>query len=301
MAATLHVHRRLKIGPALRIVPLPVASLTLSTGLHLALMVAIVLAVNSLNRNQSQAYVVNLVPAVAAIGSPRGDASAPPHVAPRPEEPAPKAPAAKEAPAAKAGLPDRPRDLPARVVSSRDPMSLPERRSLPPRSTAPALPRPDQKELPTLPTATASTPGSPLPVLAAQAKSLSPMPQTTAAAPPPPPLGQASGSSQGKGAVTVEVDFPYSWYFGAIHRKISERWDDKALPGQQPVVVFEIGRDGQVNMSSIAVEKTSGNPLYDRAALRAIQEANPFPPLPDDFKRSLLRVHLNFLYNRDRG
>ena len=148
-----------------------------------------------------------------------------------------------------------------------------------------------------MPTGSVSTPGNPLPVASAPTKS-SPTPQTVAAAPPPPPLGQPSGSPKGAGKLTLEVDFPYAWYYAAILRKVGERWDDKALPGQQPTVVFEIGRDGQVNMNTIAVEKSSGNPLYDRAAVRAIQDANPFPPLPDDFKNPLLRVHLGFLYSR---
>jgi TonB family protein len=280
VAATIPVRRRIKIGPALRIVPLPMASLTLSTCLHAGLMVAIVLAVNSLNRNQSETYVVNLVPAVAAIGSTRGQASAPPQLAPRPEE-------------SKADLPDRGRDLPSRDLPartpSRDAMSLPER-GLPARSTAPALPRPEQKELPTMPTA-------PLP--STQARVTTPSAQTAPPPSPPQALGRPGGSAQGKGPITVEVDnFPYAWYIATIHRKIAERWDDKALPGQQPVVVFEIGRDGQVNINTITVDKSSGNALYDRAAVRAIQDANPFPPLPDDFKKSFLRIHLGFAYSR---
>ena len=288
MVATLDLRRRIRIGPALRIVPLPVASLTLSTGLHLGLMVAIVLAVHAINRNQPQAIVVNLVPAVAAMGSPRGEAAVPP---------------APPAPSAKAELPDRSRDLPTRDLPSRersrDPMALPERGSLPPRSTAPSLPRPDQKELPTLPTGSASTQGAPAPPASAPTRPTTTQPtQTAAATPPPQPLGQATGSPKGAGKVTLEVDFPYSWYLAAIHRKISERWDEKALKGNQPVVVFEIGRDGQVNLNTITVETTSGNSLYDRAAIRAIQEANPFPPLPADFKQPLLRIHLGFAYSR---
>lgn len=295
MAATLNFRRRIKIGPALRIVPLPVASLTLSTGFHLGLMVAIVFAVHAINQHQSETYVVNLVPAVAALGLPRGDASAPPESAPRPQEPVAKALPSK------AELPDRPRELPSRDLparmASRDPMSLPERGSLPPRTTTPALPRPDQKELPALPTGSTSTQGTPLPVGAVQAKSTTPTPQ--AVAPLPPPLGQPTGSPKGAGKLTLDVtDFPYAYYLAAIHRKVSERWDEKAIPGQQPTVVFEIGRDGQVNMNTIAVEKSSGNPLYDRTAVRAIQDANPFPPLPDDFKKPFLRLHLGFLYSR---
>ena len=62
-------------------------------------------------------------------------------------------------------------------------------------------------------------------------------------------------------------------------------WDGQARDGNQPQVVFEIGRDGKV--SGLEVEKSSGNPLYDQAALRAVTEATPFPPLPDDFKEAV--------------
>jgi protein TonB len=63
--------------------------------------------------------------------------------------------------------------------------------------------------------------------------------------------------------------------------------------------VFEIGRDGTV--TGLKVEKSSGNALYDQAALRAITDATPLPPLPDDFKESSLRVHLGFNYSGTRG
>ena len=69
--------------------------------------------------------------------------------------------------------------------------------------------------------------------------------------------------------------------------------------GTQPQIVFDIRRDGKI--TGLAVEKTSGNPLYDQAAMRAITDATPFPPLPDDFKESFLRVHLGFSYSGTRG
>ncbi|PYQ53934.1 MAG: hypothetical protein DMF59_00450 [Acidobacteria bacterium] len=42
------------------------------------------------------------------------------------------------------------------------------------------------------------------------------------------------------------------------------------------------------------VEDVSGNGLYDRAALRAVLEASPLPPLPFGYSGTYLGVHLKF-------
>jgi TonB family protein len=177
--------------------------------------------------------------------------------------------------------------MPARVPP-RTASALPDR-AVPPR--APALPRSGDKELPTVPSVPSTTPA---PVPAAP-----PRPQT-AAAPPPPPPGRPSGSALGSGAVTLNVsDFPFAWYTRVVVTKVTEGWAARALEGRQPVAVFDIGRDGQV--SKLSIEKSSGNPYYDQAALRAITSANPFPPLPQDFKEPFLRVHMGFNFASERG
>lgn len=108
------------------------------------------------------------------------------------------------------------------------------------------------------------------------------------------------GSAQGAGAVTLNVsDFPFAWYLAAVQRKITERWEGRALQGRQPVVVFEIARDGQV--SNLAIKDSSGNRYYDHTAMRAIADAAPFPRLPDEFPGSVLRIHLGFNFAQDRG
>jgi TonB family protein len=73
----------------------------------------------------------------------------------------------------------------------------------------------------------------------------------------------------------------------------------RAIPGQQPAVVFEIRRDGRLNM--VAIDRGSGNAYYDQVALRAINDASPFPPLPDDFKKSVLRIGLQFVFDPTGG
>jgi protein TonB len=100
--------------------------------------------------------------------------------------------------------------------------------------------------------------------------------------------------------MTLNVsDFPFAWYLSRVQAKVTERWAGKALPGQQPVAVFDINREGHV--SRLAIEKSSGNSYYDQAALRAITEANPFPPLPAEFPGQTLRVHLGFNFSAERG
>jgi len=180
------------------------------------------------------------------------------------------------------------RELPARdLPPARDSIGLPDR-SLPSPSREPARPRPTDKELPTLASRTPTPTEAPTP------------PRRESAAPPPQPLGSPTGSASGAGPLTLSVtDFPYAYYIRQVAGKIREKWDGKAIPGQQPAVIFEIGRDGRVSQATI--NKSSGNPLYDQVALRAINDAGPFPPLPDDFKKSVLRIGLQFVFDPTGG
>jgi TonB family protein len=293
---------RPRTGPALRSAPLPVTATVLSAVAHGTLVVMLVLAATLWSKSQPKTYVVNLVPAVAAVGTPQGRAAQPPRPAeppPRPAEPPPRVaqrPAelperpAPRAPAAPPDLPARAPELPARApeLPTRTAAALPDRPSLPRPSTTP---RAGEKELP--PVASSITPPAPGP----------PAPTPSAAArpePPPPALGRPTGSAQGSGAVTLNVsDFPFAWYLAAVQRKITERWEGRALQGRQPVVTFEISRQGQV--SNVVIKNSSGNQYYDHIAMRAIAEAAPFPRLPDEFPGSMLRIHLGFNFAQDRG
>lgn len=285
-AATLRM--RPASGPALGKVRLPVTATILSALLHGSLAAGVVLSASYWATEKPKTYVVNLVPAVAAVGSPQGRAETPSTATPPPPLP----PRAEEV---TRPAPPRPAELPAREPSrempirTRDSAALPDR-TLPTR--APALPKAGDKELPPM-ASTAKAPPTP-----------SERPGTdvarVATPPPPVPLGRRDGAVQGTGAMTLNAsDFPFAWYLSRVQAKVTERWVGKALPGQQPVAVFEISRDGQVNR--LAIEKTSGNSYYDQAALRAITEANPFPPLPVEFSGQTLRVHLGFNFSAERG
>lgn len=268
---------RLHFGPALRRLRLPLRPTLVSLAFHGAFVAAVLWGNSVWGDSPTKTVYVNLVPAIAAVGRPQGA-----QLPPRPKDV--PAPVTKPIPT---DLPQREpsRELPSRDRQS-DSLALPEP-GLPPR--APGLPRPDDKELPTVASAARPKPPAPSPAPSAPAR-------REAGAPPPPPLGQPGGSAQGVGALTLNVsDFPHAWYIAAIHRKIKERWDGYALAGQQPAVIFEIGREG--DLRRIAVDKSSGNPYYDQAAVRAVTEAHPFPPLPPDFKKPVLTVGLQFAHD----
>ena len=57
-------------------------------------------------------------------------------------------------------------------------------------------------------------------------------------------------------------------------------------------VRFDIQRGGGVK--AVSVERSSGNRLFDYAAETSVENAAPFPPLPDDFYEDDLTVHVEF-------
>ncbi|OGK78162.1 MAG: hypothetical protein A2X52_22840 [Candidatus Rokubacteria bacterium GWC2_70_16] len=272
-----------KPGPALRSRRVPYLAITVSTIGHglaaAALLVWVIWGVGSAQK----VYVVNLVPAVAAVGSPSGATT--PALLPRPATPAPS----------RSTLPEpEPRE-----ARAREPVKLPDSPAVAPRLPArpAALPRPGEKELPPLGAPAERRP--PAPPTASRAGET----PTEARPAPPPPLGQTTGSVTGTGALTLDVsDFPHAWYLRVVLGKVEERWQRQGQtsePSQKPLVFVEIQRDGSIRPPKI--EKSSGNAFYDQAALRAIADASPFPPLPQEWSKPSLRVMFRFELRPERG
>jgi TonB family protein len=278
------------LGPALKRRRFPVAAVTVSTLGHAVLLGAIVALFLWGNLNSSKVHVVNLVPSIAAVGQP----SAPP----APPVPVPSRPTAPE-PAPRDAKSREPIELPKRAEPPppREPVQLPSA-SLPTPPRPAALPRPGEKELPSVAAPPERRPLPPAPTATARAeRAAEPRP-----APPAPP-GQATGSVTGSGPLSLDVsDFPHAWYLRQILQKVQDRWQRQTMtnePEQKPLVFVEIQRDGSIRTPT--VEKSSGNAFYDQAALRAIVEASPFPPLPEDWKKPSLRVIFRFDLQRERG
>lgn len=104
-------------------------------------------------------------------------------------------------------------------------------------------------------------------------------------------------------AVSAEVsDFPFTWYLNRVQRKVAERWAEQprvSQPAQRPLILVEILRNGSIRPPRL--EKSSGDNFYDQAAVRAITEASPFPPLPEEWNRPTLRILFGFELQASRG
>lgn len=124
----------------------------------------------------------------------------------------------------------------------------------------------------------------------------------------PPPPNQAAKPAQpaepGIQLVTPlmeAVALKYPWYMKVLTRKIKENWSPPGAgfaKANEALVVFTILRGGAVRGAEI--EQGSGDDFYDRAALRAVQRASPFPPLPDGYPDDTLKIYFSFSLAPDR-
>ncbi|HYN43862.1 MAG TPA: TonB family protein [Thermoanaerobaculia bacterium] len=90
-----------------------------------------------------------------------------------------------------------------------------------------------------------------------------------------------------------DADFPFAYYAEQLQALIGANWLKPDAPaGTACVVTFRIQRSGQV--TDVKIETPSGLAFYDRAASRSIYSANPLPPLPPEFRRDELGVHIRF-------
>ena len=114
------------------------------------------------------------------------------------------------------------------------------------------------------------------------------------ATPPAPPAPAIAVPVGGAGVVGLEGgDFPYTIYIDRMKTLIGSHWFRPQVgAGPTTTVRFTIDRDGTVRDAKI--ENESGNPTFDRAALRAVLESSPLPPLPFAYSGTYLGVHLNF-------
>ncbi|HEX5758408.1 MAG TPA: energy transducer TonB, partial [Thermoanaerobaculia bacterium] len=106
------------------------------------------------------------------------------------------------------------------------------------------------------------------------------------------PGGSRSGTTAfGSEIVGVDPNFTYGYYLDRLLSLIEAQWQRPAVgDGVEAMIAFTIERDGRV--SELEVAKSSGMNAFDLAALRAVQNASPFPRLPASFRKESLGVNL---------
>ncbi len=96
----------------------------------------------------------------------------------------------------------------------------------------------------------------------------------------PKPLKEAGIAGRGTGGDT-------NYYYSLIKHKIWQQWvyPDFKTSGLEVIVLIRIGKDGRI--ISQGIEKTSGDMLFDRSAMKAISKASPLPPPPREMEIGL--------------
>ncbi|HEY7216366.1 MAG TPA: TonB family protein [Thermoanaerobaculia bacterium] len=86
-------------------------------------------------------------------------------------------------------------------------------------------------------------------------------------------------------------DFRFGYYIDQLLSAIDAKWQRPPLGDDvKAVISFRIERDG--NITDLEVAESSGYNSFDLAALRAVQNASPFPPLPRAYRHDSLGVNL---------
>lgn len=109
-------------------------------------------------------------------------------------------------------------------------------------------------------------------------------------------FGLSSGGGPGGGSTLDVADFCCPDYLTLMMDRIKSNWNQRQEIEGQTIVKFTIHRDGQLR--EIVLEKSSGFPILDLAAQRAVVGTRQLPPLPAAFPNPTLTVHLNFQYQR---
>jgi TonB family protein len=104
-----------------------------------------------------------------------------------------------------------------------------------------------------------------------------------------------SGGSGGGNAMKIDAEeFPFPYYLVQVQNKIEQQWHAPSRQEQRTTTVyFKISRSGEVE--DVKIEQTSGNALFDQAAMRAVYYASPLPPLPAASGLQNLGVHFDFV------
>ena len=113
---------------------------------------------------------------------------------------------------------------------------------------------------------------------------------------PEQPAASASPGAAAAQPGDVAVNDKMQIYYSAIWSRIKAKW---ALPqgmlagdGLEAVIHMTILRSG--GAMAINFEKRSGNRYFDESAMKAIQKALPFPPLPAEIGGGSIEVGIRF-------
>lgn len=270
-----------------------VVTVVVSVVFHIVIGVGLIAGGNIEQRKmmakRGEVLLVDIAPDKPKESARLGDPSRPavPDVPERPRQAAPPAPPAPKA-APTPPAPAAPR--------SADPGPAPK--------SAPPTPAPDQSQ---------SAKAAPQPP-AAQPQPLAPAadPRVASAPPQPPPAaamfrrGGGGGLKGGRGGIegeAIPLDTPepkFQDYFNQVRERIKNKWiypyeaSSRGIEGELQIE-FGIAKSGELQF--IEKRRSSGTEILDDYAMRAVQLASPFPPVPDAISKGGLPINGSFRYH----
>src|SRR5216683_3249048 len=167
---------------------------------------------------------------------------------------------------------------------------------------APPAPEPDQSQI--AKTTPQPQPAQPQPPAPAQ------NPRVASVPPQPPPAAgmfrRGGGLKGGRGGIegeAIPLDTPepkFQDYFNQIRERIKSKWiypyeaSSRGIEGELQIE-FGIAKSGELQF--IEKRASSGIELLDDYAMRAVQLASPFPPVPDALSKGGIPINGIFRYH----
>ncbi len=94
----------------------------------------------------------------------------------------------------------------------------------------------------------------------------------------------------------VSDDHLFRQYYAMVRRVVYGVWQEPSAssvaPGSSAKVVFVVQRDGVI--SRVSLERSSGSPLLDASALKAVQSVPKLDPLPEKYRGRSKQITIDF-------
>lgn len=269
-------------GRPLELPGIPATTLTLSLVLHLAAFGAAIGLPRLLPRERvtSQVYVVDLV-SLPAAG---------PAIPPGPGR------------AARAAKAEPPTTKPEKAITLPEPrVTKPEPKPPPAKKKPPEAKQPESK--PMAPEKPRQPPKAPAPEAAPAVVA------SAGASAPGGPVAGAAGTAAGEGATGAgaggtgtgsgQADAD-TYYAGLLKRRIESAWNRPIYPpdwteSADPTATVRIVLTASGRVTEVVLVTPSGYEGMDRSIMRAVQDAQPFPPFPALMGRASLTVRIDFV------
>ncbi len=105
----------------------------------------------------------------------------------------------------------------------------------------------------------------------------------------------ANSNPNGRPSVAAQADVDFGLYMADVIKRIKKAWfPPKGHEGERVTVIFKVHRGGE--LSNLRLDHSSGDAIADQAALKAVENAAPFRPLPAGAKEN---VDIRYTFSGD--